>query len=195
MTNHSTVGRERGELTMTPPMIRFTDYFGELGPRWGLSSETCRLHALLYLVGRPLTQAEIAALLELDDRAARDAIDDLVEWGMADGTDGTAWSVSGEPWDLLFSALEERQRREMGPALEMLDSCLAEARADHQTSRSVTGRIERLQDLIQSLAALASQSGRFSPHTLGRLAGMGGLAARLLNRALPPAPSGRTSSE
>jgi hypothetical protein len=32
---------------------RFVDYFGELGPLWGLPSDACRVHAYLYLVARP----------------------------------------------------------------------------------------------------------------------------------------------
>ena len=57
------------DLSITPAMRRFIDYFGELGPRWGIRAETTRAHALLYLANRPLDRDALAA--ELDKFATR----------------------------------------------------------------------------------------------------------------------------
>jgi len=175
----------RPELTrITPAMARFVHHFGEMGPRWGIEADTCRAHALLYLSGGPLSRQELARALDIDSDTAKAALDDLVDWGMARRA-GERWDASGEPWDLLFSALEQRRRREIGPALDMLRRCRAEAAQDAATPPPVRDRIGRMVRLIEDLAAIDAQAARFSAGTFGRLVSAGGLAARLLNKALP----------
>jgi len=172
-------------MKLTEPMARFIAHFAELGPRWGLNAETCRAHTLLYLAGRPMTLAEIAQSLGLAEKEARAAIDDLVEWGMARPATGEAWDASGEPWDLLFSALEQRRRREIDPALRMLRECRDAASKDGVTEPGVRSRIARMLSLVEDIAAIDTQSRRLPQSTLIRLVGLGGRAARLLDRALP----------
>jgi DNA-binding transcriptional regulator GbsR (MarR family) len=181
-------------MDLTPAMRRFIDHFGTLGSRWGLREETCRAHALLYLAGGRMALAEIARGLGRCETATREALADLVLWGMARSAEDGTWDAGGEPWDLLFAALEERRRRELPPALEMLHACRDEAAADGTTPGAVRGRIARMLDLVEDLAALELQSRRLSSTSLMRLVSLGGRAARLLDRAFPSLtpPSRRT---
>jgi len=50
----------------TPSMRKFIDYFGELGARWGLDGDACRVHAYLYLAAHPATENDIASALAFD---------------------------------------------------------------------------------------------------------------------------------
>jgi DNA-binding transcriptional regulator GbsR (MarR family) len=173
-------------------MERFIRHFGDMGPRWGLDADTCRVHAYLYLAGRPAAPAEIAAGLGLAATAVERALADLAQWGMARPAPGVGWDGSGEPWDLLFAALEERRRRELQPALDMLHACRDDAAKDGATPPPVRQRIARLLQLVEDLAAIDLQSRRLSPGSVARLVNLGGRAARLIDRIFP-APPDRSS--
>lgn len=172
------------DKALTSPMLRFVDYFADLGPRWGLAATTCRVHALLYLLAEPQSVARIAELLDQNEMDIDVATKDLAEWGMAT-RQAHGWYASGEPWDLLFSALEQRRKREMNPALELLRGCKDEASRDSTTPPAVRHRIARLLELVENLAAIDRQSQRLSPQSVARLVGVGGSVAKLMNRFLP----------
>src|SRR5262245_6547454 len=44
---------------------RFVLHWGEMGSRWGVNRTVSQIHALLFLVGRPMHAEEIAALLQV----------------------------------------------------------------------------------------------------------------------------------
>jgi DNA-binding transcriptional regulator GbsR (MarR family) len=175
-------------MSLTPSMQRFIAHFGALGPRWGIAADTCRAHALLYLAGKPLPLPEIAKALDLTKAQARDTLADLAQWGMARPIADDRWDASGEPWDLLFAALDARRRRELPPALEMLRACRDEAAGDG-TEPAVQGRLSRVLALVEDIAAIDVHARRVPPKALIRLVGLGGRAARLLSRAFPHSPS------
>ena len=96
-------------LSVTPPMHQFIDYFGDLGPRWGVRAGTSRAHALLYLTGRPVERDEVALGLGISKAKATAALNDLLGWHMARKGEDGSWRAGGEPWDLLFAALDSRR--------------------------------------------------------------------------------------
>lgn len=179
-------------MDLTPAINRFIDHFGQMGPRWGLQADTCRAHALLYLAGHSMGLGEIARALDLGKARARNAIDDLAQWGMARPAGKDAWDASGEPWDLLFAALEARRRRELQPALDMLRACRDEAAGDG-TRAEVRQRLGRVLTLVEDIAAIDMQARRLPSAAFVRLIGLGGRAARFLGRALP-SPRDRSRS-
>ena len=167
----------------TPATRRFVEYFGELGQRWGLPRDACRVHALLYLVAAPLQEAEIAAATDLDDPATREALAFLLDYQLVIGAASSGWRTGSDPWDMLASGLEQRRRRELPPALTLLRDCHREAVADGATSRTAVRQIARMLELVEGLAALDAQTHRLSPHLIRGIVGASGRAARFVNRA------------
>ncbi|TXL80338.1 hypothetical protein FHP25_04710 [Vineibacter terrae] len=172
--------------TLSPTMRQFVDFLGELGPRWGLQADPCRVHAYLYLVGRPARQADIAAALGLDVDAVAAALAYLTRWRMASPADPDQWQVGGDPWEMLMSGLDERRRDEIAPALATLRACHAGALRDHAGSPSIARRIGAVLDLAEDLAAIDAQARRLSPQVLRRMVGLSGRAARFMDRAFGP---------
>jgi DNA-binding transcriptional regulator GbsR (MarR family) len=166
-------------MPVTPSMRTVVAHFAELGPRWGVKSETCAAHVLLYLAGRAMTPAALAAALEWDEARAQSALDDLIGWGMARRTHEGVIAAGGEPWDLLFAALEQRRRREIEPAMQVLAQAMRSAARDG-TPRAVAQRIRGLHELARDLSVIAERVGRFSSTTLTRLVGLGGRFARIV---------------
>jgi len=169
-------------IQVTEPMRRFVAYFGELGPRWGVRTETSMAHALLYLAERPLDRDAVAAGLGVTKPKATAALRDLCRWRMATkGKDGR-WRVGGQPWDLLFRALEARRRQEIDPALETLRACSEAALADAETTTGVWQRIDGVRTLVENLAALDAHAQRLPKTLIPRLVNATGAASRLARR-------------
>ncbi len=169
-------------VDVTEPMRRFIDYFGELGPRWGIRAETSMAHALLYLAERPLDRDAVAAGVGIPKPRATAALRDLCGWEMATkGQDGR-WRVGGQPWDLLFKALEARRRQEIAPALETLRACSADALADAETTTGVWQRIDGVRVLVEDLAAIDAHAQRLPRTLIPRLVRATGTASRLARR-------------
>lgn len=162
-------------------MQKFVDYFGELGGRWGLDSDACRIHAWLHLLGCPAAEGDIATALALDTTAVGRAIAYLAEWQMAARSVDALWSVGSDPWQMLFAGLEARRQRELEPALATLRECRALAARDGTTT-SVRHRIGQVLDLVEDLAAIDLQARRLSPNVVRRMIGLSGSAARFVDR-------------
>ena len=50
-------------MKLTPIAERFILHWGEMGSRWGVNRTVAQIHALLYLLGRPVPAEEIADTL------------------------------------------------------------------------------------------------------------------------------------
>ncbi|MCZ6589565.1 MAG: hypothetical protein O7B98_00285 [Alphaproteobacteria bacterium] len=183
--------KQDAELSVSAPMRRFIDYFGDLGPRWGVRAETSRAHALLFLAGRPMVRDEIAQGLEISNAKATSALKDLRGWDMARQDDDGRWSTGGEPWDLLFAALDSRRQREIAPALEILRQCDQDAKSDPATPSPVRRRIAGVLTLVENLAAIDIQSRRLPKNLLPRLVSATGTASRLVDRLFPRSTSAK----
>ena len=168
--------------TASPALNRVVDFLGDLGPRWGLPEDACRVHGYLYLLARPIAQADLGAALDLSEAALSQALGWLVEYRLIERLDTDTWRTGSDPWELMMSALEERQRREIGPALDLLRDTRRAALAEGGPSRTIATQIGKLQRLAEDLDAISNQAQRLSPTTVRQMVGLGGFAARILDR-------------
>jgi hypothetical protein len=86
--------------------------------------------------------------------------------------------ASGEPWDLLFAALEERRRREIEPALRALAAAVKRGQNDGTPFRT-SQRIRNLLELVRDLSTIGSKVGQLPPRAMARLVGFGGRIFRM----------------
>jgi len=167
---------------MPRAMRRLIDFFGELGPRWGLPAAACRVHGYLYLVARPVTATELGSSLELDDSALGDALAWLADYRLVERDHAAAWRTDSDPWELMMRALEQRRQREIAPALDLLRDCQRAALGESGRDRAVGSQIGKLLALAEDLAAIDTQARRLSPRALRQMIGIGGRAARFMDR-------------
>lgn len=161
---------------------RVIAWLGELGARWGLPADACRVHGWLYLTGRAATEAELAAAVRLPLTETRSALAWLADHGIAEVDEAGRWVTGDDPWELVMRALERRRDRELGPALELLRASRREAASNPQ----LADRIGRLLALATDVEAIDSQVRRLSTRSLRRLMSAGGRAARLLGSVAGP---------
>lgn len=166
-------------LTLSDGAGAIIDWLGQLGPRWGLPGDACRIHGLLFLVARPAAATEIAAALILEDEAVAEGLTWLSRDHLAvEGPHG--WSTQADPWMLVTQALEARREREMEAALAVRE----EWDRSWQNDDPVVGRqARRLFDLVEDIAAIDAGTRRLSPEMMRTMIGLGGRAARLAERA------------
>jgi DNA-binding transcriptional regulator GbsR (MarR family) len=169
-------------VTLPRAMHRLIGFLGELGPRWGLPAEPCRVHGYLYLRGRPATDDELRAALNIDAAALKDAIAWLKDYRLIEIGQGDAWRTGYDPWELMMRVLDERRRREAGPALATLRECRRLALEERGNDPVLRTQIDKLLTLAEDLAAIDAQARRLSPTTLRQVVGIGGRAARFLDR-------------
>ncbi|HYJ30695.1 MAG TPA: hypothetical protein VEW25_10185 [Allosphingosinicella sp.] len=159
---------------------RLIAWLGELGERWGLPPNACRVHGHLYFNAAPASAAELAEALGMSRAEIREALAWLGEQALVHEAPPSQWRTSADPWALVTTAFEHRRARELPPALEVLRSSRRDAAGDPVLAR----QIGRLLDLVEDLAAIDAQARRLSPATLRSLLGIGGRVARLIG---PPA--------
>jgi DNA-binding transcriptional regulator GbsR (MarR family) len=177
-------GRRVATAKTSSVMDQVVDFLGDVGARWGLPAEACRVHGYFYLVGKPTTATQVADALKLDQKSLDEALAWLFDYRLIEQTSANAWRTHSDPWELMMRALEERQRREVGPALDLLRECARTAPRHDAGQRTTAAQIGKLLRLIEDLSAIGRQTRRLSPSTVRHVVGLGGLAARVLDRTL-----------
>jgi DNA-binding transcriptional regulator GbsR (MarR family) len=167
------------DLILTPGAIAIIDWLGELGPRWGLPGEACRVHGLLFLTARSLSAGEIAGALRMSEPVVEDAIAWLSENRLI-AQDATGWSTPADPWMLVTQALEARRAAEMGTARAVREAWEGDRQGEDPV---VTRQARRLFDLVEDVASIDASARRLSPEAMRALIGFGGRAARFADRA------------
>jgi len=165
---------------LTPAAARIVEWLGELGPRWGLPAQACRVHGLLYLLARPVPVETMAKRLGLDLTEVAQAVEWLANDRLARETPA-GWATETDPWTLMMHALEVRRVRELVPASEVLD---AWRRGSGEEDPLVAAQARRLASLVDDVAAFDAGARHLSPATVRRLVGFGGRASRLIDLAM-----------
>ena len=114
---------------LTPIGRRFVLHWGEMGWRWGVNRTVSQIHALLFLLGRPMNAEEIAEILQVARSNVSNSLRELQNWNLvrvvhlvSDRRDH--YETAQDPWDLLRTIVRGRKAREFDPTLAMLRECV-----------------------------------------------------------------------
>lgn len=179
-------------MNLSPTLSRFVLHWGEMGTRWGVNRTVAQIHALLYLSGRPMHAEEIAETLAVARSNVSNSLRELQGWRLVKlvhipGDRRDHFETSHHVWELMRTIVQERQRRELAPTIDLL----RELSNDPATSRDPAEarlRIRETLELLETLTAWSDEMLRLDPETLTALLKMGAKIKRLLGRA--PAPPG-----
>src|SRR2546422_11117053 len=61
---------------------RFVLHWGEMGWRWGVNRTVSQIHALLFLLGRPMHAEEIAGLLQVARSNVSNSLRERQNWNL-----------------------------------------------------------------------------------------------------------------
>ncbi len=164
--------------TLSTAALEIVDWLGMVGSRWGLPKEACRVHGVMFLLARPVTDEYLGSVLQLSPLHVQDALSWLATEGLITHHD-TGWSTETDPWLLLTQALEMRRIRELEPAIQVLGFWQNNHAGEDP---KVIRQANQLISLIEDIAAIDTTARHISPTMMRRFLSVSGRAARIMNR-------------
>lgn len=164
-------------MKLTPIAERFILHWGEMGSRWGVNRTVSQIHALLYLVGRPMTADEIVETLNVARSNVSTSLKELQAWRLAKvvhvmGDRRDHFETSTDVWELFKLIVEGRRQREIDPTLSVLRDSLMSPELARETPETE----KRIRDTLQFLEVMTVWSDemlRMKPETLMKTLGIG----------------------
>ena len=168
------------------PGRRFVLHWGEMGWRWGVNRTVSQIHALLFLLGRPMHAEEIAEILQVARSNVSTSLRELQNWELVRvvhlvGDRRDHFETARDPWELMRIIVRERKQREFDPTLAMLRACLE----DPGFARLDAGMQKRVRDtlgLMEALSGWTDEMLALETATLARLVKLGAKVQALVRR-------------
>src|SRR5690348_4736118 len=106
----------------------FIRRWGEMGQIWGINRTMAEIHALCYIVGRPLCTDDVMERLHISRGNASMSLRALCDWGIIRrlhkrGERREYFESLSDVWEMFSIIAAERKRREMDPVLEAIKQC------------------------------------------------------------------------
>jgi DNA-binding transcriptional regulator GbsR (MarR family) len=110
----------------------FVAQWGALGTQWGINRTMAQIHALLMTAPQPMTTDEVMEDLEISRGNAHTNLKELVAWGLIrvvvkKGERREFFEAEKDVWSIFTIVARERKRREIEPALAILNKCAGES--------------------------------------------------------------------
>ncbi|MGB0371945.1 MAG: GbsR/MarR family transcriptional regulator [Opitutales bacterium] len=107
---------------------KFITQWGVLGSLWGINRTMAQIHACLMISTDPLSTQQIMDELAISRGNANTNLRDLVSWGLIrrityKGDRKEYFEAEKDVWKMFCTIASERRRREITPALELLQQC------------------------------------------------------------------------
>jgi len=165
------------ELTQT--MNAFITYWGEMGPKWGINRTEAQIHALLFISSEPLNAEEIQSLLQVARSNVSTSLAELQNWGLVRsikvlGERKCKYESIKDIWQILRIIIEQRKKREIDSALQILHQCSMQADATtlgpNKDEEYARGQIKEYLHLFETLARLSDRLKAFTPEQIKEFA-------------------------
>jgi DNA-binding transcriptional regulator GbsR (MarR family) len=165
-----------GEV-LGPAGRRFVLHWGEMGWRWGVNRTVSQLHALLFLLGRPMHAEEIADTLQVARSNVSNSLRELENWKLVrvvhlSGDRRDHYATTQDPWELLRIVVRERKAREFDPTVDMLRECVADPGLA-QIGAAAQKRVREMLALMEAVSKWTDEMLNLETATLNRLVRLG----------------------
>ena len=137
----------------------FITHWGVMGSAWGINRTMAQIHALLLTVTEPLSTDDVMEELKVSRGNANTNLRELVTWGLIrsvirKGDRKEYFEAEKDAWKILSAIARERKRREIEPAVDVLDNC--RNKASEARSAEAEAFVRQMDDL-GDLMKLASR--------------------------------------
>ena len=182
-------------MKLTPVMERYVLHWGEMGTRWGVNRTVSQIHALLFLLGRPLHAEEIAEMLQVARSNVSNSLRELQGWNLIRlvhlaGDRRDHFETSTQVWELLRTIVRERQRREIAPTVAVLRELLAEPSITKEPTEARLRMRETL-ELLETLTAWSDEMLKLDTPTLTKVLKLGAKIKKLIGGDAAKGGAGR----
>lgn len=164
-------------MKLNPTTEKFVLHWGEMGARWGVNRSVAQIHALLYILGRPMNADEIVETLGMARSNVSNSIKELQAMNLVQtvhllGDRRDHFSTSDDVWTLFRTIVEVRQRREIEPTQRFLQE-LMQSPEFAQENEAVKQKIAQTHDFLSTLTAWANEMLRLSTATMVKILKLG----------------------
>ena len=147
-------------MKLNPTTEQFILHWGEMGTRWGVNRTMAQIHALLFIVGRPMNAEEIVETLGVARSNVSNSIKELQNWRLVKtvpimGDRREHFATNDDVWALFKIIAEERMKRELEPTVVFLDN-LIESPEFALENENAQKRIKETRDFVQTLSVWAN---------------------------------------
>lgn len=176
---------KKGEaMKLNPASEKFVLHWGEMGNKWGVNRTVAQIHALLYLIGKPMNADDIMQTLGIARSNVSSSIKELQSLNLVQtthilGDRKEYFTTDTDVWALARIIIEERYKRELAPTAKFLEELMASPEYE-QENDEVKGRIKDTQNFVDTVATWANEMIRLSTPTLTRLLKMGATIQKFL---------------
>ena len=148
---------------------KFVSQWGVMGTQWGINRTMAQIHALLMTSPEAMTTDEVMEELSISRGNAHTNLKELVNWGLLrivtrKGERKEYFEAELDVWEIFRRIVRERKKREIDPALDLLEGC----QADSQGMKSAGGRAfnEQMKSLEEFVRFVSKMSERVAgmPH-------------------------------
>ena len=160
----------------------FVGQWGALGTQWGINRTMAQIHALLMTAPEALSTDEVMAELEISRGNAHTNLKELVAWGLVRivvrrGERREFFEAEKDVWKIFTTVARERKKREIEPALAVLQKCADESDdIDTPEGRAFHEQMTQLHDFVE-----------FASRMSDKIAGMKhGFAVQLATKLIGP---------
>lgn len=145
----------------------FISQWGALGTQWGINRTMAQIHALLMTAIDPMCTDEVMEALQVSRGNAHTNLKELVAWGLLrvvvkKGDRREYFEAEKDVWTIFTTVARERKRREIEPALAILNKCADDSRdlktpegkAFHEQMRALQEFVGFASTLSDKIAAM-----------------------------------------
>ena len=171
-------------MKLNPTTQKFVLHWGEMGTPWGVNRTVAQIHALLYIIGRPMNAEEIAETLSVARSNVSNSVKELQSLKLVQVTHQLGdrrdyFTTSDDVWVLVRTIIEERQRREIEPTLHFLNELMATPEFA-QENEQVQRRIRDTQQFMEVATNWTKEMLKLPTSTLAQVLNLGAKVQKLL---------------
>jgi DNA-binding transcriptional regulator GbsR (MarR family) len=171
-------------MKLLPVSEKFILHWGEMGSRWGVNRTVAQIHALLYIVGKPMPADEITETLGVARSNVSNSLKELQGWGLISvvhimGDRRDHFSTSTDVWALARAIFAERKHREFDPTVVFLRECLASSDLS-QEEQDAQKRIAETLQFMETLSAWGDEMLSLDPATMVKVMKLGAKIQKLI---------------
>lgn len=171
---------------LKPVAKRFVLHWGEMGSTWGVNRTVAQIHALLFVVGRPMNAEEITEVLGVARSNVSNSLRELQGWKLIRtvhelGDRRDHFETITDVWELFRTVVSERKGREFNPTIEVLRECIDSADFSAEAP-DTQKRIRETHELMSVLSTWADEMLHLEPETLTKILKLGAKIQNLIRR-------------
>lgn len=171
-------------MKLNPATEKFVLHWGEMGSKWGVNRTIAQIHALLFLIGKPMNADEIVETLGVARSNVSNSIKELQSLNLVQtthilGDRRDYFTTNSDVWELARVIVEERYRRELAPTVQFLDE-LIKTPEFAQENADVQKRISDTHQFVATLTTWANEMLKLSTSTLNKILKLGATVQKFL---------------